>query len=141
MTSQEAKEWLNRAYGLNKLLKKLIKTRNSETFANISNYDLESFKGTSDNNSTESKMIAFAELNSRIEKTQNELMSENVITQKVINKCKDPVSMEILTARYVDFKGWRQIAREHNYSEQHIFRLHGTALQEVAPYVPTDYER
>lgn len=43
----------------------------------------------------------------------------------------------ILVKRYVEFKSWRKIAYEMNYSIDHVFRLHGEALKEFEKQIIT----
>ncbi len=50
---------------------------------------------------------------------------------KVIKQVDNPEYQIILEKRYLSFYSWKRIARETCYSEQHIFRLHNAALNEV----------
>lgn len=136
MTSQQAKEWLNRNFGLWKQLKSLNHKRESQTFANISQYEA-GFSSTT-GNSSESKMLSYAELNSRIEKIEKKLKIGDSQTKAIIDKVENSLYWSILTERYIDRKGWDEIAKNHNYSRSHIFRVHGEALVEVRIYVPED---
>ena len=37
----------------------------------------------------------------------------------------------ILYGRYVNFYSWEKIAQDMGYSERHVLRLHGSALEKV----------
>ncbi|MBD5113582.1 MAG: DUF1492 domain-containing protein [Ruminococcaceae bacterium] len=56
------------------------------------------------------------------------------IKQKIILIIKQVVNTElqiVLEKRYLCFESWKDISDEMNYSKQHIYRLHSTALGEV----------
>ena len=136
MTSQQAKEWLNRDFGLWKQLRSLYHKRDSQTFANISQYE-EGFSSTAGNRS-EMKMMSYAELNSRIEKLERQLKASDKVTKQILENVTDSVYWSILTDRYISRLGWSQIAKNHNYSRAQIFRIHGEALVEVRRFVPDE---
>lgn len=48
-----------------------------------------------------------------------------------INDIDDLYSRNILTLKYINGKNWVQIAEHLNYSEQHIFKLHNVALDQL----------
>lgn len=134
MTSQKAKEWLNRNYGLWRQLRSLYHKRDSQTFANISQYEA-GFSSTT-GNSSEAKMMSYAELNARIEKLETRLKAGDEETKKILENVEDGLLWSVLFERYVERQGWDEIAKHHNYSRSHIFRVHGEALVEVRSYVP-----
>lgn len=56
------------------------------------------------------------------------------IKNKIILMIKQVANAElqiVLEKRYLCFESWKDISAEMNYSEQHIYRLHNTALGEV----------
>lgn len=136
VTSQQAKEWLNRNYGMWKQLKSLKHRRASQTFANISNYEQEFSEVTG--NATEEKMADFAELNRKIEALEQKLAAGDSETMAVIDKVETPVYWSVLRDRYIERKGWRQIAKSYCYSERHVYREHGRALNEVRKFIPEE---
>ena len=136
MNSQQAKNWLNRSFDLWRQHKALCKRREAQTFANISQYE-DDFTSPA-GNSSEEKMIAYAELNAKIEEVEKKLFFEDNLTKSVIDQVEDPVLWALLRDRYIDRRGWREIAKAYAYSEQHIYRIHGRALQEVARYIPKE---
>lgn len=134
--AQKAKVWLNRNFGLSRQLRSLYRRRMSQTFANISQYE-EGFSETVGNRS-EAKMLSFAELNQKIEDLERKLLRGDTETKEAIDHVENPLFWSLLRDRYVDRKGWRQIAKSYGYSEQHIFRIHGQALLEIYPYIPEE---
>ena len=83
-------------------------------------------------------MIAYAELNEKIDKAEEELKKEDARTKKVIDNVQTPVHWAVLTDHYLKRWGWQRIAKEYGYSERHILRIHGRALQEAAKFVPEE---
>lgn len=49
----------------------------------------------------------------------------------IIKAIKNPEYQILLELRYLCFKNWEQIAVAMGYSSQHIFRLHGKALNSI----------
>lgn len=69
------------------------------------------------------------ELEQRIDTYVDELVARKAETFEKIRGMDDLNEQNILIARYIQLKSWKQIAREMHYSEQQIYRLHGMALQ------------
>lgn len=69
------------------------------------------------------------ELEQRIDTYVDELVARKAEAFEKIRGMDDLNEQNILIARYIQLKSWKQIAREMHYSEQQIYRLHGMALQ------------
>ncbi len=74
---------------------------------------------------------------SRIVDLENEIREDThrllFMKDKIINeihKLNNPVYIEILYKRYVEYKQFEEIALEINYSYRQVLRIHGFALQE-----------
>lgn len=70
------------------------------------------------------------DLESEIQKDIQELL---ILKNKIINEIQglsNPVYIEILYKRYVEYKQFEEIAIEINYSYRQVLRIHGFALQE-----------
>lgn len=70
------------------------------------------------------------DLESEIHKDIQELL---ILKNKIINELQglsNPVYIEILYKRYVEYKQFEEIAIEINYSYRQVLRIHGFALQE-----------
>lgn len=48
-----------------------------------------------------------------------------------IRSLDGPVIRQLLRYRYLELMSWEQMAAEMNYTERHIYRLHGAALKEA----------
>ena len=50
---------------------------------------------------------------------------------KQIQKVADADARDLLTKRYLEFKPWKVVASELDYSVQHIYYLHNKALEKL----------
>lgn len=118
------KEWLNRAYNLEKYIKELKMAYNG-AFENAV-YISPSFgervqKG--ENNGSEAKLSKCADLLNQLEKLLEEQYAIKQEITAAIYCIADNRYRAVLAARYVNFKKVYQIAQEQNYSEVHTKRL------------------
>lgn len=67
-------------------------------------------------------------------------LREKIVGQ--IQAMTNPLQMQILYKRYVEYKGWEKIFKEirkdnpeYTYSDRQLFRIHGIALMEFAKRV------
>lgn len=69
------------------------------------------------------------------EQQAEKLRVEYIEKFKEIDRCiatvPDAVLREVLERRYLHYQHWEQIAAEMHYSQRHILRLHGAALQRI----------
>lgn len=66
-----------------------------------------------------------------LHKAKQTYWKEYMKTLNAINDIDDLYSRNILTLKYINGKNWVQIAEHLNYSEQHIFKLHNVALDQL----------
>lgn len=126
------KEWLNRAYNIEKYIKEL-KTAYNSAFENAV-YISPSFgekvqKG--EINGTEAKLLKCVGLLAQIDRLLDE---QYAIIQEITNaicEVEDNRYRAILVARYVNFKKIFVIAQEQNYSEDHVKRLLREAIDTI----------
>ena len=132
----ESKCWLNRMYGVASHVESL-KRKQEEVLAStsgIGKYE-ESFPGT-DPKSTETKMLNYSEICSKIEQKLTVLHAEDMKTLDVIEHLDNEVEKAVLIDRYLNRMSWRKIAALHGYEERQIYRYHESALENVWRYVP-----
>ena len=130
-----AKEYLNQAYRLdqriNSKLEQVMSLRELTTKATATMSDMPS--GGSRNVYRMQDIIAkIVDLENDINHDIDELVDlkrEMVATIKAVS---DPECQTLLELRFLCFKTWEQIAVEMDYSIQHIYRMHDTALSCVA---------
>ena len=71
----------------------------------------------------------------RIESLEARLSADEAdryLIETVISSVRDVSKRMVLRHRYMDEMPWEQIAEAMNYSVQHIYRIHGAALNEIA---------
>ena len=125
------KEWLNRGFKLNKEIEQLKEAKEKAknlACSVVSNLGDERVQSSSQN-STEDKMVSYAEYSRLLFKRINELLEIQKEISEAISKLDDTVLRSLLTARYINFKTWEQIAVDMNYSYVHVLRLHDKALK------------
>ena len=85
---------------------------------------------------------------SRIVDLENEIREDThrliFMKDKIINeihKLNNPVYIEILYKRYVEYKSLEEISVEMNYSYRQIKRLHGITLQAFRRFYPEKFKK
>lgn len=131
-----AKTWLMRMWDHEDEIKEYRKRAEDMLGAKIPAYDAEKIPGGADTNPTETKNIEYSSLMFEIEKKENELYSENILTYNVIQNLEDPKLRGILYAKYVNRKTWKQIGNDFHYGESRIKDLHLVALTLISKFIP-----
>lgn len=129
-----AKEYLQQAYTIDRRIKldteKLAAAR-SALYGKTARYDSDGSKSVPSGNGTESAVLRVVELEERLDREIDELTYKRQEIEQAVNAVPDEVQREVLTRRYLLYQKWEVIAAEMNYSIQHIFRLHGSALKKM----------
>ena len=131
------KEWLSRGWRIDREIKELEKAK-EEILTRItkttSNPEIERVDGAGENKNEQAIVVYIDKANqyaASIQKRINALVSVKSEIIGAIQKVNDSTLRALLTARYVNFKTWEQIAVELNYSYMHVCRLHGKALVKI----------
>ena len=69
------------------------------------------------------------ELERRIDAYVDELVARKQEAFERIRRLPELAEQDVLIARYIQLKSWRQIAQEMHYEERQVYRLHGNALK------------
>jgi len=96
---------------------------------------------TSPRDRTIEDVARIVDLESEINKDIGQFL---VTRNKIINEIQgldNPVYMNILFKRYVEYKQLEEIAVEMNYSYRQVLRLHGYALREFGKHFPSYFMR
>lgn len=127
------KEWLNRGFKLNKEIEQLKEAKQKAmelacgAVADLGNEKVQS----SSQNSTEDKMVSYAEYSRLLYKRIDKLLEINKEIVGVISKVDDTTLRSLLTARYINFKTWERIAEDLDKELRWIYRLHKKALNNI----------
>ena len=131
------KEWLSRGWRIDREIKELEKAK-EEILTRItkttSNPEIERVDGAGENKNEQAIVVYIDKANqyaALIQKRINALVSVKSEIIGAIQKVNDSTLRALLTARYVNYKTWEQIAVELNYSYMHVCRLHGKALVKI----------
>lgn len=129
------KEYLNRAYVLNKKIKKdkeiiaNLKDAAMNTSANVSDERVQTSTPTGSRMSTFVEMIV--ELENSVNKQEQEL---KVVRDEItieINKITDIKQRLVLQLRYLDYYSWSNIAGVLCCSESLVYKIHSDGLKNL----------
>lgn len=129
------KEYLNRAYVLNKKIKKdkeiiaNLKDATMNTSANVSDERVQTSAPTGSRMSTFVEMIV--ELENSVNKQEQELkvVRDEIATE--INKITDIKQRLVLQLRYLDYYSWSNIAGVLCCSESLVYKIHSDGLKNL----------
>ena len=131
MQAGELITWLNRAWDVEKEIKKLEKT-NREVFDRLTavtkDYDRIVVKSSPDPH----KLDGIAALDEKIVELIDRKAAIHAETIEAIFLLEDRRYRAILYDRYVDQLKWETIMDTENYSKAHVFRLHRKAVAALA---------
>ena len=125
-----AKDWLNRAYKLDKEIDSLEaakRTMYNRITGITPNYGGEVVNGTKDPHKYD-EYVAYC---AKVDKLVDEYVDIKCEIHTIIAQIKDTKLRTILLARYINFLTFEQIAVDMSYDWRHIMRLHKQALAEV----------
>ncbi len=131
------KEYLNRAYLLDKLIKSKERERAElkELLTSISSQDFSSPVVSSSgekNNANFVKILdEISELDDKLNKEINNYLNVKKEIGELIDSVEDPNERLLLRLRHIDFKSWAKIAEELGYSERQAFRIYRQALEKI----------
>ena len=136
-TIEETKQYLNRAYRLEQLIKidqKKIQEL-EEVATAIGGFSTDDRVQTSLKNeaSFEGKIFNKDE---RVQELKLRIAERELILQEVdrlIHKVDDNLEIEILSYRYLNFMSFREIAEEIYIGLATCFRIHDKAIEKIAP--------
>lgn len=130
-----AKEYLQQAYIIDRKIKldtEKLEAARSALYGKTVRYDRDGSKLVPQGNGTENAVLRVLELEERLDKEIDRLTEKRQEIEQAVNAIPDEVQREVLTRRYLLYQKWEVIAKEMNYSERHIRRLHGHALKNMS---------
>lgn len=74
---------------------------------------------------------ALIDTKDRAGKTLKDALDREAEIEEFISMLDGPILRQLLRYKYLELLTYEQIAKEMNYSERHVRRLHGRALQEA----------
>lgn len=131
------KEYLNRAYLLDELIKSKERERAElkELLTSIPSQDFSSPVVSSSggkNNANFVKILdEISELDDKLNKEINNYLNVKKEIGELIDSVEDPNERLILRLRHIDFKSWAKIAEDLGYSERQVYRIYSQALEKI----------
>ena len=133
MTTQQVKQWLNRAYGIDSEINELLREQ-EKAFARAVNATSSTGNEktqVSQGNASEKKFVEYASYSERIDRRIDELYAVKQEILSAINELDDSRLRTLLISRYINFRSFVEIAVNMNYSYKQTCRLHGEALMKI----------
>lgn len=125
-----AKEWLMRGWKIDREINALLQAKQS-TWDRLTSVTASYAGDPVQAESDPHKYDCIIELDANIDRKIDQLVGIKTEIVDGIAQIDDARYRTLLTARYVSYKTWEQIAVELNYSWRQVHRLHGQALQEM----------
>lgn len=138
-TIEETKQYLNRAYRLEQLIKidqKKIQEL-EEVATAIGGFSTDDRVQTSLKNEASFEKKVFNK-DERVQILKSRIAERELILQEVdevINNLDDNLAIEILSYRYLQFKSFREIAELTYYGVATCFRIHDKAVEKIASLI------
>ncbi len=133
------KEWLNRAYKLDKEIDLLLREQAAayDRACGITAAAGPERVQTSKRNAAEDKFVSFAAYSKMIDERVDELYSIKKEVADAVSRIGNSRLRRLLFCRYISFMTWEQIADELELKNvRHIYRLHSRALKKAGEVIP-----
>lgn len=130
---EETKDWLNRAYLIDKEIKSLkseLEKANLEA-TSLATQRIEEKVQTSKVNNADYAILKCIEYSEQITEKLGELYATKIEISETISRVDDGKSRVLLRMRYLEYRPWGEIANEMDYSKRNIYYIHDKALEEV----------
>ena len=126
----EAKYLLQKIAFLDAEINSLIREHESvkSTLLKATDYSNEPV-ATTKRNTSEDKLIKLADKSSDIDLKINELVDFKITMGNHINQLEDERHRVILREHYINGLSFLEISKNLGYTERHLYRIHGDALQ------------
>lgn len=134
MSQQAAKEYLQRAYYLDReirLEKEKLKKMRGELYGGTQHCQYSDGKGGS-HGSFENGVQKVVDCEGEINRKISALTEQRAEIERTIRAVADATERELLERRYLLYQKWKEIAAEMSYSERHIYDLHKSALKNIS---------
>lgn len=130
---EETKNWLNRAYTIDKEIRILESELKQANLAatSLATQRIGEKVQTSKVNNADYAILKCIEYSEQITKKLGELYEAKIEISEVISRVDGGKSRVLLRMRYLKYMSWAEIANEMDYSERNIYYMHDKALEEA----------
>ena len=127
------KQWLNRAYTIDKEIRILESELKQANLAatSLATQRIGEKVQTSKVNNADYAILKCIEYSEQITKKLGELYEAKIEISEVISRVDGGKSRVLLRMRYLKYMSWAEIANEMDYSERNIYYMHDKALEEA----------
>lgn len=129
-------KWLNRGWKINCEIEQLIraKEKSFELACRVNSDRSGERVQESKKNTSEDKNLTYAEYSRLLDSKIDDLYKIKMEIQEAINQVDNSIYRALLTARYINFKSWEQIAVDLHYSYYHVVKhLRVKAIRSIMP--------
>lgn len=134
MTTDEAKQWLNRYRDASMAVKRL-ESQLAEVRANMDGVRAIQYsdmpKSPSVSGDLSDAVALVTEMEADIATRKAQAITTMREVMEVIEQVESERQRAVLNARYIEQKSWHKIARDIGYELSYVFRIHGMALLSV----------
>jgi len=79
----------------------------------------------------ENTVVKIVDLEKEINEDIDRLVDVKAEIMETISQVDDPICQLLLEMRYISGKAWEEVARELNYNDRSVFKIHGRALKKI----------
>lgn len=145
-SAMKAKKWLNRTIELQDRIKKLeteIRILENRINHPVSSYG---FNGTGRTDpltrqqQREDALLEYSEKKEQLDSASHELVKQELITIRVIDRLSNPLYAAILLDHYVNRYTWKKIINDntYHYARSQLFRFNQKALDELGYLITSE---
>jgi DNA-directed RNA polymerase specialized sigma subunit len=80
----------------------------------------------------ENTVVKIVDLEKEIKEDVERSIAIKAEIMNTISQVDDPIGQIILEMRYINGKGWDEIARDLKYNDRSVFKIHSRALKEIS---------
>jgi DNA-directed RNA polymerase specialized sigma subunit len=133
--NMNAKEYLSQALWLDQRINsKLEQLETLRALAMKVSANLTEEKVSGSNNiksHMENTVVKIVDLEKEINEDIDRLVDVKAEIMETISQVDDPICQLLLEMRYISGKAWEEVARELNYNDRSVFKIHGRALKKI----------
>ena len=132
-----SKQWLQRAYNLKRrIAAKEMHLEELRTQAEHITADLTGMpRGSGPSSPVERVAVQIADMSMSLELDWMDFFVYQDEIRKMIDRIEDPAVMQVLSARYISYLPWREIAERLHYSERAVYKIHRKGLRIVEQFI------
>lgn len=132
-----SKQWLQRAYNLKRrIAAKEMHLEELRTQAEHITADLTGMpRGSGPSSPVERVAVQIADMSMDLEQDWLDFIVYQDEIRRLIESLEDPAVMQVLSARYISYLPWREIAERLHYSERAVYKIHRKGLRIVEQFI------